>query len=47
MKFEMSKDEATHLINLLGQLPTTSGIYPLLVQLVAQFKAQAEEVENV
>lgn len=40
MKFDLTQQEATTLINLLGQLPTNSGIYLVLVTLVEQYKAQ-------
>ena len=45
MKFELTKDEAAGLINLIGQLPSNSGVFPVLVKLVEQFKAQ--EVADV
>jgi hypothetical protein len=50
MKFELSQQEAEGLINVLGQLPTNSGVFPILVSLVAQFKEQqaaSQEVEHV
>ena len=40
MNFKLTQQEAAALINLLGQLPTNSGIYPVLVSLVEQYKAQ-------
>ena len=50
MKFELSQQESEGLITVLGQLPTSSGVFPILVSLVAQFKEQQaaqQEVENV
>ena len=50
MKFELSQQEAEGLINVLGQMPTSSGVFPILVSLVTQFKEQQaapQEVENV
>ena len=46
MKFELNQDEAAGLINLIGQLPTNSGVYPVLVKLVEQFKAQEEKADE-
>lgn len=49
MKFELSQQEAEGLINVLGQLPTNSGVFPILVNIVTQYKAQQEqpkETEN-
>ena len=40
MTFNLEQQEAAALINLLGQLPTNSGIYPVLVKMVDQYKAQ-------
>lgn len=45
ISFEVSEQEATALLNILGQLPTQSGVYPLLINLVTQYKAQTETVE--
>ena len=45
MKFELSQQEAEGLINVLGQLPTNSGVFPILVNLVAQYKTQIEQKE--
>ncbi len=38
--FTLTENDAAVLVNILGQLPTNSGVYPLLVQLVQQFNAQ-------
>ena len=43
MKFELSQQDAANLINMLGQMPTNSGVFPLLVSLVDQYKAQQEQ----
>ena len=42
MTFNLDQQEAAALINLLGQLPTNSGIYPVLVKMVEQYKAQEQ-----
>jgi hypothetical protein len=42
MKFELEQNDAAALINVLGQLPTNSGVFPILVNLVEQYKAQQE-----
>jgi hypothetical protein len=44
--FSMHKDAATGLINLLGQLPTNSGVFPLLTMMVAQFNEQQEKKDE-
>ena len=46
MKFELTRENAAILINIIGQLPTNSGIYPILVSLVEQFKAQEQVDDN-
>ena len=43
IKFELDQQQATNLINLLGQLPTNSGVFPTLVQMVAQYNEQTKE----
>lgn len=48
MKFVLPEQDAAALINVLGQLPTNSGVYPTLASLVEQFKAnQAAEAKAV
>lgn len=47
MKFELEQNEAAGLINLIGQLPTNSGVYPILTKLVEQYKAQESASESV
>jgi hypothetical protein len=44
--FSMDQDTAVALINLLGQLPTNSGVFPVLTMMVAQFKDQTEEKQD-
>ena len=44
--FKLPQDAAANLVNLLGQLPTNSGVFPILVQLVDQYKAQTETKEE-
>ena len=42
MTFNLDQQEAAAIINVLGQLPTNSGIYPVLVKMVDQYKAQEQ-----
>lgn len=46
INFEMSQQEAEGLINLLGQLPTSSGVFPLLAALVQQFNTQVKPKDD-
>jgi len=45
IKFTMSVEEANAILQVLGQLPTSSGAYPLLVKLKAQADEQAKPAE--
>jgi hypothetical protein len=40
MKFELTQNDAAALLGILGQLPTNTGVYPILVNLVAQYNEQ-------
>jgi len=42
--FEVSKQEAVAILTVLGQMPTSSGVFPLLVKLNAQAEAQQEDL---
>lgn len=46
MIFEIPPKDAEHLIGVLGQLPTNSGVFPTLVNLVAQYKTQVAAEQN-
>lgn len=41
--FTLTQEEANAIYQLVGQLPTSSGAYPLLVKLAEQLKAQVEQ----
>ena len=40
MNFNLSQRDSEALINTLGQLPTNTGVYPILINLVAQYNDQ-------
>ncbi len=46
IKLELSVEEVNAILQVLGQLPTSSGAWPLLVKIDAQVKAQAEQKET-
>ena len=46
MKLELTAEEVQAILQVLGQLPTSSGAWPLLVKIDAQVKAQAEQKEQ-
>jgi hypothetical protein len=46
MKLELTTEEVQAILQVLGQLPTSSGAWPLLVKIDAQVKAQAEQKEQ-
>ncbi len=46
MKLELTAEEVTAILQVLGQLPTSSGAWPLLVKIDAQVKAQTEQKET-
>ena len=43
MKLEVEPNEAQFLLQVLGQLPTQSGAFPLLQKLLQQVQAQAPQ----
>ena len=45
MKLELTTEEVQAILQVLGQLPTSSGAWPLLVKIDAQVKAQTEQKE--
>lgn len=45
MQLELSQEEVQSLVNVLGELPTKSNAYPLLVKIMSQAKGQLEAVE--
>ena len=45
MQLELSQEEVQALVNVLGELPTKSNAYPLLVKIMSQAKGQLEAVE--
>ena len=46
MKLDLTPEEVTAILQVLGQLPTSSGAWPLLVKIDAQVKAQTEQKEQ-
>ena len=40
--FTLTQEEAAAIYQLVGQLPTSSGAYPLLLKLAEQMKGQAD-----
>lgn len=44
--WNLSKEAAEAVLNMLGQLPTASGAYPLLVDLKQQTDSQLEDSQN-
>lgn len=43
MIFTIEPNEAAYIVRLLGSQPTESGVYPLHMKLVEQFKSQDED----
>jgi len=46
IKLELSVEEVNAILQVLGQLPTSSGAWPLLVKLKEQAEAQVPKPEN-
>ena len=46
MKLDLTSEEVQAILQVLGQLPTSSGAWPLLVKIDAQVKAQTEQKEQ-
>jgi hypothetical protein len=44
--WDLSEESANAILSTLGQLPTSSGAYPLLVDLKQQTDSQTEEKET-
>lgn len=43
IKLELQESEVKAILSVLGQLPTNTGAYPLLLNIEGQLKAQIEE----
>ncbi len=46
INLKLIPEEVQAILQVLGQLPTSSGAWPLLVKIDAQVKAQAEQKET-
>ena len=46
MKLELTTEEVQAILQVLGQLPTSSGAWPLLVKIKEQAETQAKEQSN-
>lgn len=46
MKLELTIEEVNAILQVLGQLPTNSGAWPLLVKIKEQAEAQAKEQQE-
>lgn len=46
VKFEVTQQDAVALIDLMGKLPTETGVYPLRVMMITQFNDQTKEIPN-
>jgi hypothetical protein len=46
IKLELSVEEVNAILQVLGQLPTSSGAWPLLVKVKEQAEAQAKQSEE-
>jgi len=46
MQLELDAQEVQSLVNVLGELPTKSNAYPLLVKIMSQAKGQLEVIET-
>jgi hypothetical protein len=46
IKFNLEDNEANFILQVIGQLPTQSGAYPLLQKLEGQAKEQIKEVAS-
>ena len=43
MQFNLDKNEISFILQVLGQLPTSSGAYPLVVKIQQQVEAQQQD----
>jgi hypothetical protein len=46
MKLDLTPEEVQAILQVLGQLPTSSGAWPLLVKIKAQSESQLKEQNN-
>jgi hypothetical protein len=46
IKLELSVEEVNAILSVLGQLPTSSGAWPLLLKVKEQAEAQAKQPED-
>lgn len=46
IELKLTHEEVNAVLSVLGQLPTSSGAWPLLVKIDAQVKAQTEQKET-
>lgn len=46
INFSVTEDEANAILNVLGQLPTSSGAWPLLMKLKEQAEEQIKPAED-
>ena len=46
MKLDLTPEEVQAILQVLGQLPTSSGAWPLLVKIKEQAETQAKEQSN-
>ena len=46
MKLDLTPEEVTAILQVLGQLPTSSGAWPLLVKIKEQAEAALKEQSN-
>jgi hypothetical protein len=46
MNLDLTKEEVQAILNVLGELPTKSGAFPLLAKVAEQFNAQLPKPED-
>jgi hypothetical protein len=46
MKLDLTPEEVTAILQVLGQLPTSSGAWPLVVKIKEQSESQLKEQNN-
>ena len=46
MKLDLTPEEVQAILQVLGQLPTSSGAWPLVVKIKEQAETQAKEQDN-
>ena len=47
MKLELDQNEVQYILNVLGEIPAKSGVWPLIVKIKEQADAQIPEVTGV